>query len=131
MAPPDDAQDRSGAEMTPRAKRTAERIGSALCLIAEVPAALLVVAEIAVLFAGVAARYVFHAPLIWTDELASLLFLWLAMLGSVIALQRSDPGSRLRDTRVESVAQISDLQKTDSGRVSMTWRGSRLPHSSP
>ena len=26
---------------------------------------------------------------VWTDELASILFLWLAMLGSVIALQRS------------------------------------------
>jgi tripartite ATP-independent transporter DctM subunit len=36
------------------------------------------------------ARYVFHAPLVWTDELASILFLWLAMLGSVIALQRSE-----------------------------------------
>ena len=48
------------------------------------------VAEIVVLFTGVMARYVFHAPLIWTDELASILFLWLAMLGSVIALQRSE-----------------------------------------
>ncbi len=47
-------------------------------------------AEVIVLFAGVCARYVFHAPLIWTDELASILFLWLAMLGSVIALQRSE-----------------------------------------
>jgi len=51
---------------------------------------LLVVAEIVVLFAGVMARYVFHAPLVWTDELASILFLWLAMLGSVIALQRAE-----------------------------------------
>jgi tripartite ATP-independent transporter DctM subunit len=76
--------------MTLGAARTADRIGAALRLIAEVPAALLVVAEIVVLFAGVAARYAFHAPLIWTDELASILFLWLAMLGSVIALQRSE-----------------------------------------
>src|SRR4051812_29233266 len=76
--------------MAPGAARTADRIGAALRLIAEVPAALLVVAEVVVLFAGVAARYVFHAPLIWTDELASILFLWLAMLGSVIALQRSE-----------------------------------------
>ena len=36
-----------------------------------------------VLFAGVIARYVFHRPLIWSDELASILFLWLAMLGAV------------------------------------------------
>ena len=68
-----------------------------LCLVAEIPAAILVLAEIVVLFTGVAARYVFHAPLIWTDELASILFLWLAMLGSVIALQR---GEHMRLTAV-------------------------------
>src|SRR6201994_4297330 len=61
-----------------------------LRLVAEIPAALLVVAEIVVLFTGVMARYVFHAPLVWTDELASILFLWLGLLGSVIALQRSE-----------------------------------------
>jgi TRAP-type C4-dicarboxylate transport system permease small subunit len=38
-------------------------------------AAALVAVEIGVLFAGVMARYVFHAPLIWSDELASILFL--------------------------------------------------------
>src|ERR1700742_3082404 len=66
------------------------RVAVALRLVAEIPAAPLVVAEIVVLFTGVMARYVFHAPLVWTDELASILFLWLAMLGSVIALQRSE-----------------------------------------
>ena len=43
-----------------------------------------------VLLAGVTARYVFHAPLVWTDELASILFLWLAMLGAVVAFQRGE-----------------------------------------
>ena len=66
------------------------RIDVALRVIAEIPAAVLVVAEVLVLFTGVTARYVFHAPLVWTDELASILFLWLAMLGSTIALQRSE-----------------------------------------
>ncbi len=61
-----------------------------LRVIAEVPAAILVVAEIIVLLAGVISRYALHSPLVWSDELASLLFLWLAMLGSVIALQRSE-----------------------------------------
>jgi len=50
-----------------------------------VPVALLVAAEIAVLLAGVVARYVFHHPLVWSDEIASILFLWLAMLGSAVA----------------------------------------------
>lgn len=76
---------------------TAERLERALHLVAEVPAAILVVAEVIVLFTGVMARYVFHAPLVWTDELASILFLWLAMLGSVIALQR---GEHMRLTAV-------------------------------
>jgi len=76
--------------------RHAER---ALQLAAEVPAAILVLVEILVLFTGVCARYVFHAPIIWTDELASILFLWLAMLGSVIALQR---GEHMRLTAVVS-----------------------------
>src|SRR5215467_4759914 len=56
--------------------------------IVEIPAALLVVAEIVILFAGVVSRYVLHAPLIWSDELASILFLWLAMLGAVVAFRR-------------------------------------------
>ena len=53
-------------------------------------AALLVVAEIIVLFSGVSARYLFHKPIIWSDELASILFLWLAMLGAVVAFQRGE-----------------------------------------
>ena len=53
-------------------------------------AALLVVAEIAILLGGVVARYVFHHPLVWSDELASILFLWMSMLGSVCALRRGE-----------------------------------------
>ncbi|MEA2908978.1 MAG: hypothetical protein QOJ15_1059 [Bradyrhizobium sp.] len=56
--------------------------------IIEVPAALLVVAELVLLFAGVVSRYIFHAPLVWSDELASVLFLWLSMLGAVVATYR-------------------------------------------
>jgi tripartite ATP-independent transporter DctM subunit len=46
--------------------------------------------EMVVLLAGVISRYVFNAPLTWSDELASILFLWLAMLGAVIALRRGE-----------------------------------------
>lgn len=53
-------------------------------------ASLLVLVEIAVLLTGVIARFGFHKPLVWSDELASILFLWLAMLGSVVALQRNE-----------------------------------------
>ena len=65
-------------------------IDRALGWVTEIPAALLVVAEIVILFAGVVSRYVFNKPLTWSDELASVLFLWLAMLGAVIALRRSE-----------------------------------------
>jgi tripartite ATP-independent transporter DctM subunit len=58
--------------------------------ITEVPAAVLVVAEIVLLLANVTYRYVLHDPLMWGDELASLLFIWLAMLGAVIALRRGE-----------------------------------------
>src|SRR3954453_9425768 len=75
----------------------ASRINAVLVPLVEIPAALLVVAEIVVLFAGILARYVFHAPIVWSDELAAILFLWLAMLGSVIAFQR---GEHMRMTAI-------------------------------
>jgi tripartite ATP-independent transporter DctM subunit len=59
-------------------------------MLVEIPAALLVVAEIVILFAGVVARYGLHRPLIWSDELASILFLWLAMLGAAVAFRRAE-----------------------------------------
>jgi tripartite ATP-independent transporter DctM subunit len=67
-----------------------ERLDYWLGRITEIPAALLVIAEIIILFAGVVSRYVFNRPLTWSDELASILFLWLAMLGAVIALRRGE-----------------------------------------
>jgi len=55
-----------------------------------VPTAALVLIEVLVLLGGVVSRYAFHRPIIWTDELASTLFLWLAMLGSAVALHRAE-----------------------------------------
>ena len=66
------------------------RIDQALAVLTEVPAAVLVLVEMVILLVGVVARYVFDAPLTWSDELASILFLWLAMLGAVIALRRGE-----------------------------------------
>jgi tripartite ATP-independent transporter DctM subunit len=61
-----------------------------LAVLADRAAALLVLVEIAVLLAGVVARYLFRAPLVWSDELAGILFQWLAMLGAVVALRRDE-----------------------------------------
>ena len=74
----------------PAERHWAAPVDTVLRHLVEIPAALLVVAEIVVLLAGVIGRYVFHEPIIWSDELASILFLWLAMLGSVVALRRGE-----------------------------------------
>ena len=81
-----------------RALRTFDRW---LGHLVEVPAAFLVLAEIVVLFAGVVSRYVFHSPIVWSDELASILFLWLAMLGAVVAFRRAE---HMRMTALVSMA---------------------------
>jgi tripartite ATP-independent transporter DctM subunit len=65
-------------------------LNKALKPVVAIPAALLVVAEVIVLFVGIISRYVLHAPIVWSDELAGILFLWLAMLGSVVAFQRAE-----------------------------------------
>ena len=80
----------TGHTPAPRQNTLAGRMEETLGILVEIPTALLVVVEICVLLAGVISRYVFHEPLIWSDELASILFLWLAMLGSVIAFQRGE-----------------------------------------
>ncbi|MCZ8390191.1 TRAP transporter large permease subunit [Achromobacter xylosoxidans] len=71
-------------------RRAGEALDAALGGLVELAAAAIVLIEILVLFAGVVARYVFHSPLVWSDELASILFLWLSMLGAVVALRRGE-----------------------------------------
>jgi tripartite ATP-independent transporter DctM subunit len=83
-------------------QKAEQLLGSAVAAIA----ALLVIAEIVVLFTGVSARYFFHKPIIWSDELAGILFLWLAMLGAVVAFQR---GEHMRMTAV--VGQLSQRRR--------------------
>src|SRR5271165_6835802 len=75
---------------SPRRPSLVATIDHVLGLMVEIPAAILVVAEIAILFAGVVARYGLRQPLIWSDELASILFLWLAMLGAAVAFRRAE-----------------------------------------
>lgn len=75
-----------------------------------VSTALLVAAEIVILFVGIVARYVFNSPLIWTDDTASLLFLWLSMLGAVLALRR---GEHMRMTALVSRATPATRQRLE------------------
>ncbi|HEY2244278.1 MAG TPA: TRAP transporter large permease subunit [Xanthobacteraceae bacterium] len=73
-----------------KARSAASAIEQLLGSVVEIGAGGLVIAEIAILFGGVISRYVFERPLVWSDELASTLFLWLAMLGAVIAFRRDE-----------------------------------------
>ena len=71
-------------------RRFGLRLETVIKWITEVPAAALVLAELGLLLTNVTFRYALHRPLVWGDELASLLFIWLAMLGAVIALRRGE-----------------------------------------
>jgi tripartite ATP-independent transporter DctM subunit len=64
-------------------------IDRAIGAIVEPLAALLLLVEVVILGGGVFMRYVLHNPLIWSDELAGILMLWLSMLGAVIAYRRN------------------------------------------
>ena len=75
--------------------RALDRLEAGLGVAVEATAAVLVVIEVLLLFAGIVARYVLHTPLIWSDELSSILFLWLAMLGATVAIRR---GQHMRMT---------------------------------
>jgi tripartite ATP-independent transporter DctM subunit len=90
MAHAELTQAAEGEAMPPRPRSFAASLEASLGTLVEIPAALLVVAEIVILFAGVVARYGLHRPLIWSDELASILFLWLAMLGAAVAFRRAE-----------------------------------------
>ena len=56
----------------------------------EATSAALMVAIVLMLFGGVVARYVFSRPVGWIDEAVSLAFIWVAMLGAVLAMHRNE-----------------------------------------
>jgi tripartite ATP-independent transporter DctM subunit len=76
--------------MNKDSRATFRKLDQILAYATELPAAVLVVLEVLVLLAGVISRYGFNRPLTWSDELASILFLWLSMFGAVIALRRGE-----------------------------------------
>ena len=78
-------------------RRAMARLDRALTLVIEVPVVLATLAEVVLLLVGVVSRYLFHAPIIWSDELASIIFLWLAMFGAAAALHH---GKHMRLTYV-------------------------------
>lgn len=56
----------------------------------EASAALLLLAMMGLVVAGVVFRYFLSAPIFWIDEVCSILFIWLGMMGAVIAIHRHE-----------------------------------------
>jgi tripartite ATP-independent transporter DctM subunit len=52
--------------------------------------AALMVGIVLMLFGGVVARYLFSQPVGWIDEVVSIAFIWVAMLGAVLAMHRNE-----------------------------------------
>ena len=69
------------------------------------------------MFLGVVSRYVFHKPLQWTDELSATQFIWLAMLGAVIAFRW--PG-HMRMTAFVSSGSLARRRYFDTFAVSVS-----------
>ena len=67
----------------------ARRVDTAIGFLSEPTAAALLVVEILILASSVFARYVLKNALQWTDELATFILIWIAMLGAVSAYRRS------------------------------------------
>lgn len=67
-----------------------DRLDRLIDRVVEITAAVLIVVEVVLLFIGVVWRYVLDLPLVWSGELAGILFLWLVSLGAVIALRRAE-----------------------------------------
>jgi TRAP-type C4-dicarboxylate transport system permease small subunit len=64
-----------------RARRTSVLQALANCFFTVMVAAVVI---------EVIARYVFHRPLLWTEEVAKLAFTWLAFLGAAIAARHNE-----------------------------------------
>ncbi len=69
--------------------RALSMIRDALVKICEILSGSLILTLSLLLLAAVVARYLLHYPLTWTDDLVALNFVWLTMIGSVVAYHRS------------------------------------------
>ena len=108
---------------------TARAIERPLMRCLEWLAAALVAADIAILLIGVIARYAFRSPLIWTDDLAQAVFLWLGMIGATVALNR---GEHMRMTALIVRARAGTATRPGSvrggGRPAVPGRGHPARH---
>ena len=112
------------AHPTSRRALLFQRVDGVIGTLTEAAAAALVVAETVLLGASTTARYVFSNPLTWSDELASVLFLWLAMLGAVIApaARRAHAAHRIHPQHAPRAAGMARGGRPDAGLGRFSWR---------
>lgn len=79
-----------GRTVRTRFQAAAQALDHGIGSIVDVVAACLVLVEVAILSVTVVSRYVLNMPVTWSDELASLVFLWLGMLGAASALRKGE-----------------------------------------
>lgn len=72
------------------AEAQSPRGGSRFMRPLEVFAALLLLLVVGLLLTGAISRYFFSLPVVWIDEVSSIAFIWLAMTGAIIALDRNE-----------------------------------------
>lgn len=72
------------------AEAEAPRGGSRFLRPLEAVAAALLLCVVGLLLTGSISRYFFSLPVVWIDEVSSIAFIWLAMTGSIIALDRNE-----------------------------------------
>ena len=78
------------ASLPPEDSEAGPHAGSRLMAPLEIAAAALMVAIVLLLLGGVLSRYLFNMPVTWIDEVVSLSFLWVAMIGAAIAMYRNE-----------------------------------------
>ncbi len=66
------------------------RVARRLMTVLEAVAATLMILIVVLLLGGVMSRYLFSLPVVWIDEVVSLSFLWVAMIGAAIAMHRNE-----------------------------------------
>ncbi|HEX6361640.1 MAG TPA: TRAP transporter large permease subunit, partial [Albitalea sp.] len=89
VAPPSPVGDGPVAAPTP-GEAGLQRAMSRLMRPLEAVAALLMAVIVVLLLGAVLSRYAFARPIVWIDEVVSISFIWLTMIGTAIAMHRNE-----------------------------------------
>lgn len=80
---------RSGAE-EPKKRNPIRRIYDRITTVIEVLVMVLMVLMVGLVFANVLSRYLLNFSIAWSSEIARYIFIWLVLLGSILAFQNAE-----------------------------------------